>query len=70
MNQEITLRITGMSCNMCVKHVTKALAGIPGVSQVEVVLDPGQATVTYNPELTGMEQFKTAVSEAGYEVVE
>lgn len=70
MNKTDTLMITGMSCQMCVKHVTKALQGVDGVTDVVVNLEPGTATVTFNPELAGLEGFKAAVAEAGYAVAE
>jgi len=65
-----TLHIVGMTCQMCVKHVTKALQGAKGVSEVEVKLEPGTARVTYDTGLAGLDAFKLAVSEAGYEVAE
>lgn len=68
MNKTDTLNITGMSCQMCVKHVTKALQSINGVTDVVVSLEQGTATVTYNPEIAGLEGFKTAVADAGYAV--
>jgi copper chaperone CopZ len=70
MNKTDTLNITGMSCQMCVKHVTRALQNVNGVSDVTVSLEPGTATVTYNPELAGIEAFRSAVSEAGYAVAD
>ena len=33
---EIALKVTGMMCQHCVAHVTKALEGVEGVSKVEV----------------------------------
>ena len=41
----INLSITGMTCGNCVKHVEKALKGVPGVQQVEVDLAKGAARV-------------------------
>lgn len=38
-----TIRIAGMSCAHCVASVTAALQSVPGLSQIEVTLDPGQA---------------------------
>ena len=70
MNKTDTLIITGMSCQMCVKHVTKALQSVNGVTDVVVHLEPGTATVTYNPELAGLQGFKSAVAEAGYAIAE
>ena len=70
MEQEITLHVKGMTCQMCVKHVTKALQGVDGVTDVVVSLDENNAKVTYNPDVAGMPQFQAAVAEAGYEVVD
>ena len=70
MGKEITLNVRGMSCQMCVKHVTKALQGVDGVTEVVVSLDTNNARVLYDPAVTGMPQFKAAVAEAGYEVVD
>jgi copper ion binding protein len=64
------LNVKGMTCNMCVKHVTEALEGVSGVSKVKVKLEPGIAVVKYDPDQAGMSAFKSAVAEAGYEVVD
>lgn len=42
---EIKLKITGMTCEHCVRAVTKALKDVPGVTDVEVTLQPGSAVV-------------------------
>lgn len=63
------LSIEGMMCQNCVKHVTNALAGIPGTSNVEVNLDKKMASVSV-PETVSDEMLKTAVADAGYEVTE
>ena len=60
-----TVTIEGMMCQNCVKHVTNALNGLPGVT-AQVDLDTKTATVT--GEVTD-EAIKAAVTEAGYEVV-
>ena len=41
----IELDVQGMTCGTCVKHVTKALQSVAGVSRVEVDLANGRATV-------------------------
>lgn len=63
-----TLKISGMSCQMCVKHVTRALEGVEGVQSVQVNLEPGTAEVTYNPGEADMAAFEAAVEDAGYMV--
>ena len=61
---KIALKVTGMMCQHCVAHVTKALEGVEGVSKVEVSLQKGEAQVTGE----GLDKAKliAAVNEAGY----
>lgn len=39
-----TLKVRGMSCEHCVASVKKALENVPGLSQVKVNLQAGEAT--------------------------
>jgi len=41
----VELEVKGMTCGSCVKHVTKALQAVPGVTHVEVDLANGRARV-------------------------
>ncbi|MGD2177095.1 MAG: heavy metal translocating P-type ATPase [Anaerolineae bacterium] len=68
--ETITLPIEGMSCASCVAHVEKALKEVPGVVEANVNLATERATITLVPEATGLADFKKAVAEVGYEVVE
>lgn len=63
-----TLIIEGMTCGNCVKHVTRALEGLPEASDVTVSLENKTAQVTV-PESVTDEQITAAVVDAGYEVV-
>lgn len=63
-----TLSVNGMSCQMCVKHVTKALEALEGVTEVSVSLESNSADVTFDPAVVSMANFKSVVAEAGYEV--
>ena len=63
------LKVEGMMCQNCVKHVTKALEGVPGATQVSVSLENKTAAVTV-PDTTSDDVLKAAVEEAGYEVTE
>ncbi|HEX4456268.1 MAG TPA: heavy metal-associated domain-containing protein [Kofleriaceae bacterium] len=60
-----TLRIAGMSCNNCVRHVGDALRAVPGVTAVEVSLPERRATVTHG-DVAGAD-LVAAVESAGYE---
>jgi len=61
------LRITGMTCNNCVRHVDKALRGVPGVSAVQVTL-PDRASVEHDDSASVPDIVK-AVESAGYQAV-
>lgn len=63
----VTLEVKGMRCHGCVESVTRALAGIGGVSGVDVRLEEGTATV--RGEGFSTEQLAEAVSSLGFEVV-
>jgi len=62
-----TLRITGMTCNGCVKHVDKALRGVPGVRAVQVTL-PDRASVEHD-DSASLPAMLEAVESAGYQAV-
>ena len=59
------LKVTGMMCEACVGHVTRALQQVPGVSQVAVNLESARATVQH--EAANTEALLAAVEEEGYE---
>jgi copper chaperone len=60
-----TLRVTGMTCNGCKKHVDAALRGIEGVSAVEVDLAQGQAKIVHE-ETASVAAMIAVVNEAGF----
>ncbi|NOQ80599.1 MAG: heavy metal-binding protein [Gammaproteobacteria bacterium] len=64
MNNTINMKITGMTCQHCVKHATEALEAVAGVDSVEVALEPGGAVVIGDAD---SELLIAAVKEAGYE---
>ena len=60
-----TLRISGMTCNHCVRHVGDALRAVPGVTKVDVTL-PGAAEVVHD-DSASLAQLVEAVRSAGYD---
>ncbi|MEO8467196.1 MAG: heavy-metal-associated domain-containing protein [Gammaproteobacteria bacterium] len=62
------LKVTGMTCGGCTSNVMKALKGVNGVSDVNVSLAAGEATVKFDERLTSPEQLNSAVQRAGYGV--
>ncbi len=66
----LELGVTGMTCAACVARVEKALTKVPGVLNASVNLATERATVQYIPESASQTQFKTAIRDAGYDVLE
>jgi copper chaperone CopZ len=62
-----TYAIKGMTCGHCVTSVSTELSGLPGVTDVQVDLSAGTATVTSDQPLDP-QAVRAAVDEAGYEV--
>ena len=65
--ERIDIGVGGMSCQGCVKNVSGVLQALPGVASVDVSLEAGRASVAYDPQTVGVEQFKAAVEDAGFE---
>ena len=63
---ETTLKVEGMTCQMCVQHVTKALRSVAGVQGTMVNLQTGSAVVQYD-ETTDPAALIEAVAEEGYQ---
>ena len=60
-----TFTVTGMTCGHCVASVTEEVQEIPGVENVDVVLETGAVTVTSAEPLDDA-AVQAAVEEAGY----
>jgi Cu+-exporting ATPase len=68
--EKVTLPIHGMSCASCVKKVEGALNGLSGVVKASVNFATERATVHYIPGTISLDDFKKAVKDAGYEILE
>ena len=68
--ERLTLPIGGMTCASCVLHLEKALSRVEGVTSAGVNLATERATVEYLPAVTGIEEMRYAVEDAGYEVAQ
>ncbi|HET8594998.1 MAG TPA: heavy-metal-associated domain-containing protein [Intrasporangium sp.] len=67
MSQTASYTVTGMTCGHCVASVTEEVQEIPGVENVDVVLDTGALTIT-SAESIDPATVKAAVEEAGYQL--
>ena len=66
--ETITFDVSGMTCMGCVASVKRVLTPLPGVSQVDVVLETGKVSVRYVAGQVQPAQFKQAIQDAGYPV--
>jgi len=46
----VMLRVSGMTCQDCARHVKKAILGLEGVVDASVELESGSAKVIYRPD--------------------
>lgn len=63
----VNINVGGMTCASCVTKVEKVLNSTHGVMNVSVNFPLEQATVTYDPTQTGMEDFRKAIEKVGYQ---
>jgi Cu+-exporting ATPase len=64
----IEVPIRGMTCSGCAKHVQDAIAGLPGVEHVNVLLSAEKAIVQLDPTRVELPQLHKVVTDAGYSV--
>ena len=63
-----TLKVIGMTCQGCVNSVTRVLQSVPGVGDVAVSLEQGEAKLDFDPARTAPADLRKAIVDAGYEV--
>jgi Cu+-exporting ATPase len=64
------LIIRGMTCAGCVHTIESRVKALPGVSECDVNLATGTASVAYDPAKVDLEKIRHTVDEAGYEARE
>ncbi|MDO8681492.1 MAG: heavy metal translocating P-type ATPase [Acidobacteriota bacterium] len=63
---KITLPVEGMTCAACQATVQRALTKAPGVAKAAVNLMTNEATISYDPAVTGPEGLVAAINDTGY----
>jgi copper chaperone CopZ len=63
---ETVVKVEGMTCQWCVRSLTRVLAALPGVEAVDVSLERGEAAIRHDPARTAAAALKHAIEEAGY----
>lgn len=64
--QHATFTISGMTCGGCVGAVKAALKKTKGVTEYEVSLEAGEATVTFDPAETSVDAIAAAITKTGF----
>jgi len=60
------INVYGMTCEHCVKSVTKAISSVKGVNSANVNLKGKYADVGYDEKTANLDDIKKAVEDAGY----
>ncbi len=60
--------VKGMTCEHCVKRVSKAISDLPGVASVSIDLSSGKVQVE-SEQGVDREHLTTVIADAGYELV-
>jgi len=64
----LTLDVSGMSCEHCVKAVKTALSALSGVKDIKVSLKDGKVSFSHDPSQAPLDAIKAAIIEEGFEV--
>lgn len=67
LNVDVTVKVGGMVCAVCVQTIETALQRIEGVVSASVNLATEEAHVTYNPSLVTIQDIKNVIEAAGYQ---
>ena len=65
--EQTIIKVGGMSCQGCVKNVTGVLQALPGVGDVVVSLEAGEARVSHDATKTDVAALRAAIEDAGFD---
>ncbi|MFA4850769.1 MAG: copper ion binding protein, partial [Methanoregula sp.] len=66
-NSQVTIKVGGMMCATCVETIETSLKELPGIVSATVNLGTEKAYVMYNPSVSGLDDMKKAIEDAGYQ---
>ena len=66
----VTIRVEGMTCNMCSASVAKALKATDGVEKVEVSHEKGEAVIQYDDQKVTETKLREVINGTGFKAVE
>jgi mercuric ion transport protein len=62
----VVIPVSGMTCDSCATHIQGVLSKSSGVKSAVVSYEKGQATVTYDPQVTSVKNIQTTIEAIGY----
>ncbi len=65
-DQTIKLSVPTMSCASCPYMIKKAVSAVKGVKEVSATMKDRSATVTFDDEVTSVEEIQKATAGIGY----
>ncbi len=66
--QLLEVPVKGMDCAECAQHVQHAIASVPGVESVNVLLATEKAVICVDPTRVDLSAIRKAVDSVGYPV--
>ncbi|OOL17811.1 hypothetical protein AL01_07545 [Bombella intestini] len=67
MSHSLTLPITGLKCDGCIRSLTRALEASPAIETATVTLDPPQAHIIFAGPALSKEDCALLIQRAGFE---
>jgi len=67
--QKIILPVQGMSCTSCVQNIERGLKKLKGIKEANVNFAVEQATVSFDPQLTHIDDLVKQIQNSGYSVM-
>jgi len=58
-----------MTCEHCVKSITKAVSALPGIGRVKVDLTARTISVEHDPDQSPLDKIKAEIEDQGYDVI-
>jgi copper chaperone len=68
MSEELTLKVTGMTCGGCESAIRRVLSMVEGVASASASHQAGEVKVVFDTSKTNRAAIERAIETAGYEV--
>jgi len=68
--EKTKLLISGMSCAHCELTIEKTLSKLKGLEHIKASFGKGEVTFTFDDEVIGIEEIKSAINKLDYKVIE